>query len=217
MTEAEWTACTDPTPMLAFLRDQMKSRKMRLFACSCCRHIWHRLIDERSRNAVEAAERYAERLITHVDLKRAWGEASEAFQGSLVTHYGQSKAALAAKHAADPSCSSLVEAVSYAARVGYSQKEFDAEKAIQATLLQDLVGNPFRPVSVASSWLAWNEGTVVKLAKAIYEDRAFDRLPILADALEEAGCQDQDILDHCRQPGEHVRGCWVIDLLLGKA
>jgi len=203
--------------MLDFLRDQMNSRKMRLFACSCCRHIWHRLIDERSRNAVEAAERYAEGLITHADLKRAWVEASEALQGSLVTHSGQSRAAIVAKHAADPARSSLAEAVSDAARVGYSQKELDTEKATQATLLHDLVGNPFRPVSVTSSWLAWNDGTVVKLAEAIYEDRAFDRLPILADALEEAGCDDADILGHCRQPGEHVRGCWVIDLLLGKS
>jgi hypothetical protein len=57
---------------------------------------------------------------------------------------------------------------------------------------------------------------VVTLAKSIYEDRAFDRLPILADALEESGCHDPDILAHCRQPGEHVRGCWVVDLLLGR-
>jgi hypothetical protein len=217
MTEAEWMACTDPTPMLEFLRGQMNSRKMRLFACCCCRHIWHRLIDERSRNAVEVAERYAEGLLTHADLKRAWVAASEALHGPLVTHSGQSGAAIVAKHAADPARSSLAEAVSDAARVGYSQKELDTEKAIQVTLLHDVVGNPFRLVSVTSSWLAWNENTVVKLAKAIYEDRAFEHLPILADALEEAGCQDQEILGHCRQRSEHVRGCWVIDLLLGKS
>ena len=68
------------------------------------------------------------------------------------------------------------------------------------------------------SWLAWNDGTVVKLAQAIYDDRAFDRLPILADALEDAGCQDADILGHCRQQGAvHVRGCWVVDLLTGRS
>jgi hypothetical protein len=71
-------------------------------------------------------------------------------------------------------------------------------------------------VTIAPTWLAWNEGTVVKLAKGIYDDRAFDRLPVLADALEEAGCHDPAITAHCRQPGEHVRGCWVVDLLLGK-
>jgi hypothetical protein len=87
--------------------------------------------------------------------------------------------------------------------------------AIVTTLI-DLFGNPFRPVSVAPLWLAWNDGTVVKIAQAIYDERAFDRLPILADALEDAGCTDRAILAHCRQPGEHVRGCWVVDLILGK-
>jgi hypothetical protein len=83
--------------------------------------------------------------------------------------------------------------------------------------LHDIFGLlSFRPVTIAPSSLVWNDGTVVTLAKAIYEDRAFDRLPILADALEDAGCTDADILAHCRQPGPHVRGCWVVDLLLGK-
>lgn len=85
-----------------------------------------------------------------------------------------------------------------------------------ANVLRDIFGNPFRRVTVDPAWLAWNDGTVVKMAQCIYEDRAFDQLPILADALEEAGCVDTGILRHCRQEGEHVRGCWVVDLLLGK-
>jgi hypothetical protein len=91
-----------------------------------------------------------------------------------------------------------------------------AEKAAQTTVLRELFGNPFRPVAINPTRLLWKGGTVVKLAQAIYEERAFDRLPILADALEDAGCTDPLILDHCRQPGEHVRGCWVVDALLGK-
>jgi hypothetical protein len=87
----------------------------------------------------------------------------------------------------------------------------------QAGLLRDVFGPlPFRPLSTDSQWLTWNDSTVIKLAQAIYEERAFDRLPILADALEEAGCSNPDILAHCRGPGPHVRGCWVVDLLLGK-
>ena len=66
------------------------------------------------------------------------------------------------------------------------------------------------------SWLAWNDGAIRKIAQTIYDARAFDRLPLLADALEDAGCTDAAILSHCREPGEHVRGCWVVDLLLGK-
>jgi hypothetical protein len=86
---------------------------------------------------------------------------------------------------------------------------FDA----QPKLVRDIFGNPFRPVTVDSAWLS---PTVVSLATRIYDDRAFDRLPILADALEDAGCTNADILNHCRQPGEHVRGCWAVDLVLGK-
>ncbi len=92
-----------------------------------------------------------------------------------------------------------------------------AEEAAQATLLRCIFGNPFHPLPAIDPALqAWNGGTVVKLAQAIYDDRAFDRLPILADALEEAGCDNKAILDHYRGPGPHVRGCWVVDLILGK-
>lgn len=92
-----------------------------------------------------------------------------------------------------------------------------AERKEQSDLLRDLFGVlPFRPVAVEASWLIWNDGTVVKLAQRIYDDRGFEDMPILADALEEAGCNNADILGHCRQPGQHVRGCWLIDLLTGR-
>jgi hypothetical protein len=93
------------------------------------------------------------------------------------------------------------------------------ERAVQeqAAFLRDLFGNPFRPVPVDPAWLAWERGTIPKLAEEIYEERAFDRLPVLADALEDSGCTNPDILSHLRGPGPHVRGCWVLDLLLGKS
>jgi hypothetical protein len=85
-------------------------------------------------------------------------------------------------------------------------------------LIRDIFSKSFGPAPRADpSWLAWNGGAILKLARTIYDERAFDRLPILADALEETGCQDQDILGHCRSAGEHVRGCWLVDLLLGKS
>jgi hypothetical protein len=83
----------------------------------------------------------------------------------------------------------------------------------QSDLLRDIFGNPFRRVSFAP---AWRTAPARKLAQAIYDERAFDRLPILADALEEAGCTDAEVLAHCRGGGEHVRGCWPVDLVLGK-
>jgi hypothetical protein len=86
---------------------------------------------------------------------------------------------------------------------------------LAVSILRDLFGNSFRPASVDPFWLTWNGGTVPKLAQAIYDERRFADLPVLADALEEAGYTSADILDHCRRPGEHVRGCWVVDLCLG--
>lgn len=83
-----------------------------------------------------------------------------------------------------------------------------------ASSARDIFGNPFRPVAFSQKW---RSDTAVSLATGIYADRAFDRLPILADALEEAGCDHPDILTHCRGPGPHVRGCWVVDAVLGKS
>ena len=115
--------------------------------------------------------------------------------------------------AADAAVQCLTEAICPHPR---GQTSVIAERYQLPDLLRDVFGNPFRWTLLDPSWLAWNDGTVHKIAQAIYDERAFDRLPILADALEDAGCDDADILRHCREPGEHVRGCWVIDLLLGK-
>jgi hypothetical protein len=91
-----------------------------------------------------------------------------------------------------------------------------AERAAQAVLLREIVGNPFRPSAVDPSWLAWNDRCVEHVARGIYEAWAFDHLPILHDALLDAGCDNEDILAHCCGAGPHVRGCWVIDLVLNK-
>src|SRR5262249_51866038 len=88
-----------------------------------------------------------------------------------------------------------------------------AEGKAQAALIRDIFGNPFLPVTLNPPC---RTSIVTALAQSIYDDRAFDRLPILADALEDAGCDNADTLNHCRQPGEHVRGCWVVDLVLGR-
>jgi hypothetical protein len=84
---------------------------------------------------------------------------------------------------------------------------------MQCDLLRDIFGNPFRPVNLDHSWLT---PKTVGLAQAIYDQRTFDRMPILADALEEVGCADPENLNHCRGSDPHVRGCWVVDLLLGR-
>src|SRR5262249_30224679 len=90
-------------------------------------------------------------------------------------------------------------------------KMFDAHARVSS--FHELFGNPFRPVTLAPSW---NTGTVAALARHVYAGSDFSAMPVLADALEDARCDNRDILDHCRGPGPHVRGCWVVDLLLNK-
>lgn len=120
-----------------------------------------------------------------------------------------------AVNAADPDIENIIENQT-APGTPWSRTMAD-EQVHLCGLIRDILGNSFRPVAVDPSWLAWNGGTVVKIAQSIYDQRAFDRLPVLADILEDAGCHHADILDHCRQPGPHVRGCHVIDSLLGKS
>jgi hypothetical protein len=110
----------------------------------------------------------------------------------------------------------------------YTQAEVEAavapERAAQAVLCRDIFGSlSFRPVTIAPPVLAWSDGTVRRIAEGIYEERLLPagtldntRLAILADALLDAGCDDEDLIQHCRSAGPHVRGCWAVDLILGK-
>jgi hypothetical protein len=258
MTEAEWLVCTDPKPMLEFLRGKVSDRKLRLFGCACCRKIWQFLTDERSRQAVEVGEGFADGETTLVELANARAAAESARAEANATadnamrgmnygdfvYYTDLRATSFATGAAvecatDPAwgaatsvaenfirtastqCVSNLEAVWWGwddpnAAAEQATVERDARNALCA-LICEIFSKPFGPAPRADPCLlAWNGGTILKLARTIYDERGFDRLPILADALEEAGCTNAGILAHCRQPGEHVRGCWMVDLLLGK-
>ncbi len=222
MTESEWLTCTDPRPMLEFLRGKASDRRLRLFAVACCRLIWPLMTDERSRRAVEVAERFADGMAN----KHEWRLA--AIGARAVTEDVKGAVSPAAKARSMSASAALFatlkkDAALYSASSTASANYFhlgstiSAENTTQADLLRCIIGDPFRSITPSPSWLAWNDGTVHKLAQVIYDDRAFDRLPLLADALEDAGCTDAAILSHCREQGEHVRGCWVVDLLLGKS
>jgi hypothetical protein len=228
MTEDEWLRDDNLNMMLGNSRGKVSRRKMRLFGCACVRQVWHLLTDERAWAAVEVAERYADRQATPKqlqeavasieDLRRAAAECL-GYRGTVSVPEPR-LALLAVVHVCHPPYENAVDEASRAAMDAW-EAEYPAlalyeKHVIQCRLLRDVVGNPFRRTAVHPVWLAWNDGTVPKMAQAIYEERAFDRLPILADALEDAGCTDADMLAHCRGEGEHVRGCWVVDLLLGK-
>jgi hypothetical protein len=232
MNEAEWFDCTDPHEMLEFVRDKVCHRKLRLFACACCRRIWHLLTDQRSRKAVEVAERYADGYATAEELAAVAQDAYAAAQKDRLDPRARGHALIipglqgsgtyiaadAAAFAADDVaitidyCYPPAEAAAFAVLINNP-----TEHVVQAALLRDLLGPiPFRPLpSLNPSWLRFHQGITIELAGTIYQDRVFDHLPILADALEEAGCTNADILNHCRQAGEHIRGCWIVDLILG--
>jgi hypothetical protein len=207
MTEAEWNACTDPTPMLEFLRGTASDRKLRLFAVACCRRIngllrWYY-------SGLEVAERYADSSASEEELLTIHTE--------LFPHPANSDVAAleAAWHTTDAYLFDVQKASTSACdAIEWCRSDKGAEASPQTELLRCIFGPvPFRSMNVDPSWLT---STVKQLAQAIYAERAFDRMAILADALEDAGCTNADILSHCRQPGEHCRGCWVLDLLLGK-
>jgi hypothetical protein len=225
MTEAEWAACPDVPRMLAFLgasggRWKCGARKWRLFGCACCRRLWP-LLDETNRRAVDVAERFADKRATLAELKAARQPAEGA---SLDPDYKPVVQLLSvnAPHAASWAAHDARALVGLytehrTARGKYDRSAEDAEGQAQRDLLQDLIGAlPFRPAATDPAWLHWNAGGIPKLAQAVYEERAFDRLPVLADALEEAGCTEPDLLGHLRGPGPHVRGCFALDLLLQK-
>jgi hypothetical protein len=233
VNEAEWDACTDPGPMLRFLHDRASDRKLRMFAVACSRRYLHLTHDPRVGEALDVAERFADGLVGDAERSNARKAAQQAAQVRGVVarptapKWERRAASLAYYAAARRAMESAWNIPLLAVEVlvwragGYNACDVQGTKrdagVIHSGLLRDVVGNPFRPAPVADPrWLAWNDGTVAKLAAAIYEERRWADLPILADALEDAGCSNAAVLAHCRGPGEHVRGCWVVDLLLGK-
>jgi hypothetical protein len=240
MTEAEWLTCSDPQKMLLLLleKGRVSDRKVRLFLVASCYRIWDLLSHEHSRQAVLTVERYADQLASSDELASAgrhaitacaeleqamWRVTDEGFQlfdgpspgteeeidaaiqkETLATKLAHASLLPTVATESDPASYPHLPLLDYADELVLGD---------WACYLRDIFGNPFRWVTLDPCWLT--PQTVV-LAQAIYDDRAFDRFPILADALEDVGCTNADALDHCRQSGKHVRGCWVVDLLLDK-
>jgi len=244
VTEAEWLNGADPQAMLEHVRGTASHRKLRLFAAACCRQVWRFLGHEDSRQGVIVAERYADGLASERERQAAaaaiprcysYGDEDPTDPGNVDTFATEAVAcalfadndcppittyattcAIAAAHAS-------ANAAAYAASVSVAGNQDAAARVAdrvyaaalrqRVSLVRDLFGNPFRAVAFDAVWLT---PEVVRLARAAYDERAFDQMPDLAEALDRAGCTHQEIQRHCRQPGEHVRGCWVVDLILGQ-
>ncbi len=211
--------------MLTFLGDTASQRKLRLFVVACARRVLPADPDAAMQDALAMAERFADGNASARDLARSrnalkpdhtarvsrWGVLySDHIRSVPAWHANRENAVRAAREGANVCAWSAMRLVSKSIAVIYSIEEFER----QAAFLRDIFGNPFRPVAFA---LGWRTASAVALADAMYQSRDFGPMPVLADALEDAGCADADILAHCRGDGPHVRGCWVVDLVLGKS
>jgi hypothetical protein len=240
MTEAEWLTCDDPERMFKLLQGKVSDRKLRLFAVACVRRIWGFLPDA-SRAAIEVSAQFADGRASEQELERAVDWAHEVAKEAYPGHGAPNARGHATSAAVDASsvwphttsnvgcatsCAAL--ALACAAAEDVSDDNYDAvydatlqaELAAQGELLRDIVGNPFRPAGLDPPCVT---PAAISLATAAYDEQSLPsghldpaRLAVLSDALEEAGCTG-DVLAHLRSPGPHVRGCWALDLILGKS
>lgn len=226
MNEWQWLLCDAPGPMLGFLRDKASDRKLRLFACACCRRIWHLLPDKANQDLVAAVEDCPDGTFDESDPDLYQAICASSRREEECRHdsgYWAVKYLGRSYYKFKP-CESVVAVALHVIQRVRTAGDAAAEQAAQAELVRDLFGNPFRPAAISHTWRKWNEATVIRVAQTASDERILPagtldntRLLILADALEEAGCTDEQILTHLRGGGEHYRGCWVIDLLLGKS
>jgi hypothetical protein len=178
-----------PRAMLAVVRDSASERKLRLALCGLSRLSWP-FSEEGAREATELAEKWADGEVAYKQVV--------AYDRSCHPDYPSVRWTVLDK----PALNALEVCLN------------GSDRLVAPAIFREVFGNPFRPVTLDPSWLT---STVVALATGIYDERAFDRMPILADALQDAGCNNTAVLTHCRDTSlAHVRGCWVVDLLLNK-
>jgi hypothetical protein len=230
MNEADWLTCSDPAPMLDFLRGKASERKLGLFVGACCREVLGASTEETTRLALALVEQLADGQVVAKKRERVRYSAGQA-----VINCGASEPleplVLSSPRgpirvdpsALDPLLGSVLDRlICWGPSTWQSQllvwrfTRAGLAPACQAQLLRDVVRGMFRPLFFRAAWRTWNDGVTTHIARKVYNEATFDALPILADALEDAGCDCDEILTHLRGPGPHVRGCWVVDLLLGK-
>jgi hypothetical protein len=231
-----WLNCDDPGRMLDSLGEGVSVRKRRLFGVACLRRVWDLLNYRDCRRALLLAEQLADgeadpeeagRIRAEIDGKwlAARRRGNSGWRGRIRYQFLGAVHRLLQEGGEDAPEGPAAEltlpwqAAAWARCWDHDRNitHYHQELKAQADLLRDLLGDPYQAVIVDPGWLAWNDHTVVRLAQAIYRERQFEGLPVLADALQEAGCDNAAILGHCRGVGAHARGCWVLELLLGKA
>ncbi len=219
--EKQWVSTTSYRRLLNHMRvkhdigqTKLGRRKLRLFACGACRlMLWDDPVPERFKKMVDAAEAFADDRISKHALARRGSEKGE-WPKPMYGHLWL--AATAMRATTEISSVKAANRTAYDLLQSLEKPRGRGGKGRLCRVVREVFGNPFHVTVIEDSLLSWRDATIPQIAAKIYEERRFGDLPILADALEEAGCADAEILSHCREPGEHVLGCWVVDLLLGK-
>jgi hypothetical protein len=236
MNEAEWLESLDPWKMLKYLEGKVSDRKLRLYAVACCWGVTHLFPSEVCCDALHTAERLAEGEVSPLEVTEALGRLAgivpppQDSRRDVLEHLYHATAwtlkapALEAAQSTGNWCYQTLwrETVAQTRAAGAELPPFSEfvrpELERHVRLLRDVVGRPsvrWRK-RMATTLNRVAGGDAVRIARAVWEERDFASLPVLADALEDAGCTDREVFAHCREPGEHVRGCWVVDFVLGK-
>jgi hypothetical protein len=216
--EENWRCGVDPVRLLRGLSLSLLPRKSRLLACACARNLRFLLAGEPTQAAVAAAEAFADGLLDLDSLRAA--QAAFAEHIAREEPFNRRLAQVIWQITSDtvslpPALQAAAQASSlYATGKPDDPEALHKEQVLQADLVRDVFGNPYNTVIMEPMCREWRESLVVRLARSIYDEHAFDRMPILGDALEEAGCTDADVLGHCHAGTPHTRGCWVLDLVL---
>lgn len=215
MTEEDWIAGGHALDMLGAVEHHASDRKWCLFLAACCREpeVAHWLAVLNLSDLVDFLERAA-------DGATGWDEVAARagrFQRLGRTGHQSNPRRQSERHQMQAALDRLQSTAPLQASAGFLVEAANLLGRAATGRFHEVFGNPFRPALVDPFWLAWNDGTIGKLATAINNDRDFERMPILADALEDAGCDNAEMLEHCRTGTAHVRGCWALDAILGKS
>lgn len=209
MTEAEWLACTNPDVMLDHLDTGASERKLRLHGCACCRRMAHLLTDERSRAALETAERFADGLASREELTAAHEAALAAIWATAGADRDSAQVAawVSCAHSWDAADATGRVAAKVLAVAADDPQLLEIERLEQARLMREIMGNPFLPPLPRPDFSA----EIVAIAKTMYA--RMDGRPVLHEALVQAG--HTDLADHFKTLA-HPKGCWALDIILGK-
>jgi len=237
MTEKEWLNQNSIEHLLGFVRQMASRRKLRLFAVACIRNLLDLPFDQASRIALEIAEKYADGRATlgalrllHISSENAKLDAlldASTRLDTLAVRILRVAQAITREEFDERSAIATLDALANVLKLSAIPYKLwgtaagdeaalipvECERSKQLHFFRDIFGNPFRPVSINPFWMT---PTIKALAQFVYDDRAFNQMPLLAAELEKAWCKNEEILGHCRGPGPHVRGCWALDLVLGK-